>query len=75
MKDVASIMFVLAQSNRMDKAILEKYLVGIGNRIKDIDTDCAYGILLSINAVRIQNPAIFQKITSLKFADDSNIPL
>jgi hypothetical protein len=43
----------------MDEAVLEKYLGGIKDRIKDIDPDCAFEILYSINSLRVANFPIF----------------
>lgn len=52
-------MMILTNSNRMDETVLEKYLGGITNRIKDIDPDCAFEILNSINALRLPIFPIF----------------
>ncbi|CAK86860.1 unnamed protein product (macronuclear) [Paramecium tetraurelia] len=72
---VSMILFVLKSLRRIDQNMIEKYLVGIQSRIKDIDNYAALGILAAINSVSQKNPLIFAQIQTLKLNEQQDQPL
>ncbi|CAK80900.1 unnamed protein product (macronuclear) [Paramecium tetraurelia] len=69
---VSIILFVLKSFKKIDQNIIEKYLVGIQNRIKDIDNYSAMGILAALNSVSQKNPLIFAQIQTLKLNEQQD---
>ncbi|CAD8161514.1 unnamed protein product [Paramecium octaurelia] len=69
---ISLILFVLKRLHRIDQNILEKYLAGIGTRIKEIDNQIGFEILSAINSVGQQNPLIFAQIQKLKLNEEKD---
>ncbi|CAD8177768.1 unnamed protein product [Paramecium pentaurelia] len=75
LEHISIILGVLQRFHRIDLNILEKYLVGIGTRIKDIDKKSGLGILSALNYNHQQNPVIFSQILQLKLEEDKDLQL
>ncbi|CAD8059319.1 unnamed protein product [Paramecium primaurelia] len=73
--DISNILTILTQLNKIDQEILEKFLISIKTKLKDIKAENAFGILFAINCLQLQNPQIFQQINTIKMKDDQEIPL
>ncbi|CAD8090064.1 unnamed protein product [Paramecium sonneborni] len=72
LEHISIILGVLQRFHRIDINILEKYLVGIGMRVKNIDKTNAVGILSALNYKYQQNPVIFSQISQLKLEEDQD---
>ncbi|CAK93000.1 unnamed protein product (macronuclear) [Paramecium tetraurelia] len=73
--DISNILTILTQMNKIDKEILEKFLISVKTKFKDIKAENSFGILFAINSLQLQNPQIFQYINAIKMKDDQEIPL
>ncbi|CAD8148296.1 unnamed protein product [Paramecium octaurelia] len=73
--DISIILSILTQMNKIDKEILEKFLISVKTKFKDIKAENSFGILYAINSLQLQNPQIFQYINAIKMKDDEELPL